>query len=191
MIGWSAGGRDALALGFGAPERVTAVGLAASVGPIRHVPGAIDQLSSDDQANMALLAHDRAAGLAAIRVASDWIAGDGWEGMFGESWGASDDAVLGDPATLEAMKALTRESARQGSSGCAADDADAFTPWGFSVAEIHQPVHIWCGGSDQMVLRPNADYLATSIPRATLVVYPGEGHLIPIGHWADMLAAVI
>lgn len=191
VIGWSGGGRYAMTLAFSAPDRVTTLGLAASVGPIHRVAGAIDQLSSEDQANLTLLADDRAAGLAAIRRACEWLAGDGWEAMFRDSWGEADDAVLADPVTLEAMKALTRESARQGPLGMAADDADAFTPWGFSVAELQQPVHIWCGGSDQMVLRPHADYLAASISRATLVTYPGEGHLIPIGHWAEMLAAVV
>ena len=77
VIGWSAGGRYAMALGFHAPDRVTTLGLAASVGPIQHVPGAIDEFSVEERAQIALLVDDRAAGLAAIRVACDWIAGDG------------------------------------------------------------------------------------------------------------------
>jgi pimeloyl-ACP methyl ester carboxylesterase len=180
-----------MALGFRAPERVTTLGLAASVGPIQHVPGAIDELSPEDRSNIALLVDDRAAGLAAILASCDWIGGDGWEAMFRETWGEADDAVLTDRVTLQAMKEMIRESARQGSLGFAADEVDALSRWGFSVVEIRQPVHIWCGGADQQVLQPHADYLATSIPRATLVTYPGEGHLIPIRHWAEMLAAVI
>ena len=111
--------------------------------------------------------------------------------MFNETWGGADDGVLADSVTLEAMRAFIRESARQGSLGFAADVADAFSPWGFSVSEIRQPVYLWGGGSDQLVLQPNADYLAGSIPRATLIVFPGEGHLIPIRHWAEMLSAVM
>jgi pimeloyl-ACP methyl ester carboxylesterase len=191
VIGWSAGGRYAMALGFHAPDRVTTLGLAASVGPIQEVPGAIDELSPEDRFHMGLLLDDRNAGLAAIRAACDWMAGDGWEAMFRETWGEADDAVLADPVTLEAMKEMIRESARQGTLGFVADEADALSPWGFSVAEIRQPAHVWCGGSDPQVRQPHADYLAISIPRATLVAYPGEGHLIPISHWAEMLAAVI
>jgi pimeloyl-ACP methyl ester carboxylesterase len=191
VIGWSAGGRYAMALAFRAPDRVTTLGLAASVGPVHDVPGAIEGLSPEDRSSVAMLADDRSAGLAAIRASLDeWIAGDGWEGMFRESWGEADDAVLADPATLHAMKEMIREALRPGPLGFAADEADAFSPWGFSLAEIRRPALIWCGGADQQVRQPNADYLAASIPRATLVAYPGEGHLIPIPHWAEMLAAV-
>ena len=42
VIGWSGGGRYAMALGVGAPDHITSVGLVASVGPILQVPGAID-----------------------------------------------------------------------------------------------------------------------------------------------------
>jgi hypothetical protein len=28
------------------------------------------------------------------------------------------------------------------------------------------------------------------IPRATLVSFPGEGHLFPFDHWGEMLAAL-
>ena len=192
VIGWSAGGRYAMALAFSAPDRVTTLGLAASVGPVLEVPSAIGELSPKDRSFVAMLEDDRSAGLAAILASLDeWIAGDGWEGMFRESWGEADDAILADPATLQAMKEMIRESVRQGPLGFAADEADAFSPWGFSLTEIRQPVHVWCGGADQQVRQPNADYLASSIPRATLVAYPGEAHLIPIPHWAEMLAAVV
>ena len=190
VIGWSGGGRYAMSIGLGAPDRVEMIGLAASVGPIDLVRGAVDELTPEDRAAMELLAVDRAAGLAAIERAGAWLGGGGWEAMYAESWGESDDRVLADPATLVAMKAQTREAARQGSAGYSADDLDAYSPWGFSVADIRQPVRIWAGGSDRMVSQSHADYLAATIPRATLVTYPGEGHLIPISHWAEMLAGV-
>lgn len=191
VIGWSAGGRCALALGFRAPDRVPTIGLAAAVGPMEHVPGGVDELSPEERAIVELLAHDRAAGLVAIGEASAWVAGDGWETMFAESWGEADDRVLADPATLEAMKALTREAARQGSVGLAADDTEAFTSWGFSVADIRQPVYIWSGGSDTIVGTNHGAYFAATIPRATLVTFAGDGHLLPISHWGEMLAALL
>jgi pimeloyl-ACP methyl ester carboxylesterase len=65
------------------------------------------------------------------------------------------------------------------------------TPTGFSVADIRRPVHVWWGESDPNVSRAHTDYLAQSIPRATLVTDPGEGHLFPISHWGEMLAALL
>jgi pimeloyl-ACP methyl ester carboxylesterase len=187
VVGWSSGGPYALALGFRAPALVPTIGLAASNGPIEHVPAGY---SPEERAIADLLANDRAAGLAAIGERCAWFAGDGWEAIFAETWGAADDQVLAEPATLDAMKALTHEAARQGSTGFSADMAEELMPWGFAMADIRQPVHVWCGGSDQMVDRAQTDYLAESIPGANHVTYVGGGHLIPITHWAEMLAAL-
>jgi pimeloyl-ACP methyl ester carboxylesterase len=71
-----------------------------------------------------------------------------------------------------------------------ADELDFLLPWGFSVAHIRQPAHIWSGGSDTQVRPVTSIYLAASIPRATLVTYPDEGHLMPFTHWGEMLAAL-
>ncbi len=191
VVGWSAGGKYALALGFGAPDRVTTIGLAGSPGPRDQVPGALDELSPEDQAAVELLARDRAAGLAAISKICAWYADDGWETIFAESWGDADDRLLAQPDVLDPMKALLREGARQGSAGFASDEAVALTPWAFSVADIRQPVHVWVGESDLQVGRAHADYLAASIPRATLVTFPAAGHLFPISHWGEMLAALL
>jgi pimeloyl-ACP methyl ester carboxylesterase len=179
-----------LALGAFAPDRVTAIGLAASPGPRDLVPGALDELEPEYQAIVALLATDRPAGMAALRESCAWYAGDGWETMFAESWGAADDRLLARPDVLEPMKALIREGARQGTAGFEADEAASLTPWGFSVAEVGQPTYVWCAGSDVRVGQAHADYLAQTIPRATLVIFPDVGHLFPIVHWAEMLAAV-
>ena len=189
VIGWSAGGRNALVIGFRVPERVTAIGIVVAPGPIDQVPGAIEELDPEERTAFRLLASDRAAGLALVSGQSTWLDGDGWKTMFAGTWGESDDDVLSDPGTREAMEVQTREGARQGRVGYEADLLEAFTPWGFSVADLRPPVHIWCGGSDPVVGPNHAAYLAATIPGATLVSYPGEGHLIPIRHWAEMLAA--
>ena len=58
------------------------------------------------------------------------------------------------------------------------------------MADIRQEVHVWIGGADPQVSRLHADYLVATIPRATLVSFPGEGHLFPFDHWGEMLAAL-
>ena len=190
VVGWSAGGKYALAIGFAAPDRVTAIGLAASPGPRDLVPGARDELDAEDRAVVALLAADRPAALAEISKNCAWYAGDGWATMFAESWGDADDRLLARPENLEPIKAWLREGARQGSAGFEADLLDALTPWGFSVADVGQRAHVWCAQSDIQVGQAHARYLAESIPRATLVTFPDEGHLFPIRHWGEMLAAL-
>ena len=191
VIGWSGGGRYALALGFRAPDLVTTIGLAGSPGPIDQVPGALDELSFEDRGILALLARDRSAGLAAIAKNFAWFAGNGWKTIFAESWGEADDLVLGRPEVLAALKAFTREGARQGSAGFVADEVAWILPWGFSVAAIRQRVHVWCGKPDLQVGRAHADYLAQTIPQANLVSFENAGHLFPIIHWGEMLDAVL
>jgi pimeloyl-ACP methyl ester carboxylesterase len=191
VIGWSAGGRYALAQGFGAPDLVMAIGVAAGRGPIDQVPGAVGALAPEDRVILALLGERPAAALEAIEADDAWFDGDGWESMFATGWGDADDRVLADPETQDAIKAWIREAARQGSAGLVTDDAIALTSWGFSAANIGQPVHLWWGEDDQDTDRAGMDYLAARIPGATLVTYPGEGHLLPISRWGELLAAVL
>ena len=191
VVGWSAGGRYALALGFRAPDRVRTIGVAGSPGPTYEGPGALDELSLEDRNVKELLTRDRAAGLELIGKNCAWYAGDGWEIIFAESWGDADDRLLARPDVLEAMKTWIGEGARLGSAGFAADEAAWITPWGFSVADIRQLVHVWCGDSDPQVGRAHAEYLAESIPRTTLVTFASAGHLFPISHWGEMLAALL
>jgi pimeloyl-ACP methyl ester carboxylesterase len=190
VVGWSAGGKYALALGIRAPDRVTTIGVAGSPGPTEEVPGAMDELSPHDRDVLDVVTRDRAAGLAAINDSFAWFAGDGWDAIFAESWGAADDKLLEEPDVLEALKAMVREGARQGPAGFAADEVAWIAPWGFSLADVPLLVHVWCGELDQQVGRAHADYFAASLPRSSLVVFEGAGHLFPISHWGEMLAAL-
>ena len=185
VVGWSSGGPYALAVGLRASDRVTTIGLAASTGPMEHVPG-----DPEGRAIAELLSTDRTAGIAAITLETAWLAGDGLEAMFEESWGDADDLILSDRANLAAIKALTREAARQGSIGFTADEVAEYSPWGFSVADIIQRAYVWSGAFDSMVGRNHTDYLAATIPNAIPQTFADAGHLLPINHWAEMLAAL-
>jgi pimeloyl-ACP methyl ester carboxylesterase len=190
VLGWSGGGPYAMALAFAEPNRVTTVGLAASLVPVENNPDIIAMMSAGSRAAAEVLWRNRAAGVAAFEKHRAWFSSEGWEAMFAESWGEADDRVLADPATLKAMKTMTREAARQASTGFVADSTAIYSPWGFSPAEIRQPVRVWGGELDPEVLRAETDYLAETIPHATLVMYP-EGHLFPFQHWREMLAALL
>jgi pimeloyl-ACP methyl ester carboxylesterase len=190
VVGWSGGGRFALAAGFRAPHLVPIVGVIASRGPLYEVPGGIDSLSAEDRAIAVLLRHDHAAGLASIARDGEWLDGDGWQTMFEGIWGDADDRILADPTALAALKTMVREGVGHGSAGYQNDCLVSWTTWGFSVSEIHQPVHLWWGESDLDTPRLGLDYLAATIPHASFVIYPGEGHLLLISRWGELLAAL-
>ncbi len=190
VIGWSGGGPYAMAVGFAAPDRVMAIGLAASLVPVENNPDLIAMMSAGSRSAAEVLWRDHSAGVAAFERHRAWFSSDGWQMTFGQSWGDADDGVLADSATLTAMKAMTREAARQGSTGFVADSIAIYSPWGFSPAEIRQPVLVWGGELDPEVFRAETEYLAGTIPHATLVMYP-EGHLFPLVHWGEMLATLL
>ena len=187
VVGWSGGGPYALACAVRAPGRVPVIGLAASVGPTRLVPDALDSYPASDRAASELLARDRDAGASAVRELFAWYSDAGWEAMFGESWGDVDDRVIEDPTTLVAVREWMQEGARQGPVGFVDDWVVLESPWGFTVAEVRQPVHVWWGSEDPAVSRSHTDYLARTLPRSILHIYENEGHMFPIGHWGEML----
>ncbi len=57
------------------------------------------------------------------------------------------------------------------------DDDLAFTkPWGFEVADIRAPVHIWQGEADRLVPWSHGQWLADHIPGAQFTLAEGQGH---------------
>lgn len=192
VVGWSGGAPFTLALGFGLPNRVTTLGLAAPGSISTLIPGIAEAAgwSAGYRADAELFARDRAAGITAFEERYAWISGDGWEVLFDEEFGAVDDRLLADPEIRAAMKTMVREGARQGAGGRVADEVADLSPLGFSVTDIKQDVVIWSGALDGIDIQMTVDYLAHAIPRATLVTYPDGAHLFPFERWAEMLAAL-
>ncbi|CAN5846649.1 hypothetical protein BH23ACT5_BH23ACT5_09470 [soil metagenome] len=96
------------------------------------------------------------------------------------------------PNVASALATMWIEGARQGTEGYVTGwKATWGLPWDFSPGEVLTGVHIWHGLVDVIVPVTHARHLASAIPQARLVTYPGEGHLIAITHWAEILAALV
>jgi len=189
VMGWSAGGPYALACAYALPGVVTSVGVAGSVGPIDEVPDAY----GDEMLRRATLVRtDRAAAEAATTerwaafVADPVSAYDGW--FFNSPTpDGPDQRLYARPDVREAMDEWARDAARQGTAGVVSDSMVFLQPWGFSVADIACDAAVWVG--DQAPAdRLESDYLAATIPGATYVIYPGDGHLLTLPRWGEMLA---
>ena len=153
------------------------------------MPGARDKLEPDEKVVAELRDRDRAAALAEIRRLSQWYADDS-DAAFDDLGSASDNELVGRPEILEPLRRWMREGARQGSAGYEADWIAEWGPWGFSVADIVPDAYVWWGDADALVGRSHTDYLAKTLQRSTVMTYPGEGHLFPVNHWAEMLGAL-
>jgi pimeloyl-ACP methyl ester carboxylesterase len=192
VIGWSSGGPHALACAARIPERIHSVGLAASSGPLDEVPGEWEQLSAEVRGLVEGLRQGLPGTMEAIERRVSWFADDPDSilGKISTDRYDPDDELLAREDILEPMKVWMREGARQGSAGFVRDWVAEYLPWGFSLIDISHETLVWWGEEDILVRRAHTDYLASALPKARLITHPGEGHLAPLSHWGEMLAAL-
>lgn len=194
VFGVSGGGPSALLCGFALPDRVTAVGLVSSVGPCQDEPEIVPHLPERRRRLVELARRDPAAAEAMIRrdceediaaIARDPEASlDAWPPGTPDS----DRALMADPVIRARALANRHELARRGPEGNVHDHLLNYAkPWGFRVADIRVPVHIWHGAQDTVAPVEAARLLAQRIPEARLTVFPGVGHLGTYRHIAEIL----
>ncbi|EFV93389.1 alpha/beta hydrolase fold protein [Dietzia cinnamea P4] len=195
---WSGGTAFALATAAALPERVIRAGVSGGLAPFEHMPEARAALTPDDlEALSHLPAHPD-------RAAASFLAGNSglFEGMLSvrddESapwtdwmWADSDAAVIADAEKRHALFVNFHEALRQGAGAIAWDNVAFVGPWGFRVEEVRAPVHLWYGDRDGTAPPDHGRWLAAHLPDAHLTVFSGEGHLLPLSHWAEMLRALI
>jgi len=97
-------------------------------------------------------------------------------------WLSMPDVRVGAAATL-------REALRPGAWGYVQDLRVLALPWGFALEDIRVPVQLWHGDLDTVIPLHHGEFLASVIPRATLRVCPGEGHMLLWNHLAEILLA--
>jgi pimeloyl-ACP methyl ester carboxylesterase len=192
--GWSGGAPYALAAAAVLGERVTRVGVAGGPAPTQQLPGALEALDDNDRLALSFLPDDPAAaarqfltgnaellaGLMSVRddEQAPWI-----EWM----WGETDREVTADAALRRSLFESYREALRQGPTGIAWDNVAFVGPWGFDLEAVGCPVRLWYGEQDLMAPPQHGEWLAAHLPNAALEVFPGEGHLLPMRHWEEIL----
>src|SRR5687768_4890149 len=191
VVGWSGGGPYAAACGYRMPQRVSAVGMVSAPAPLAGAPAA-DYLRRFDR-NAA-----RAAGRAPwmIRLAL-WHWGRPQRRdpvrFFEESLAAmceADQQVLSEPVLRGRMIANSAELYRQGGRGMYDEALVLARRWGFDLAQLRVPVHIWHGVGDEVIPLSMARYLARSIPGARVTYYSDDGHHLLYRHWPEILSAL-
>jgi pimeloyl-ACP methyl ester carboxylesterase len=88
--------------------------------------------------------------------------------------------------SLDAVDTL-REALRPGAWGYVQDVRVLARPWGFALENIRVPVQLWHGDLDTVIPSRHGEFLASAIPRASLRVCPGEGHMLMWNHLAEIL----
>jgi pimeloyl-ACP methyl ester carboxylesterase len=190
VLGWSAGGPYALACAYKFPERLTGVGVACGFTPMDR-PWATEGMSKQMQQGIALMR--RLPWMTRLVTAS--VRGQyrkdpekAFQKQFGQSISAADAQVLAQPEIRANLLAGAVEAWRQGARGPALEGELLFArPWGFRPEEITRDVFLWYGDADAVVPLQMGQYLAAAIPRSHLIICHGQGHLLLVQRWEEIL----
>ena len=182
VVGFSAGGRCALACGVARPDAVTRVDVVAGVLPPSWYP--------DDEL-VALAARDLDAATRQLRRHIEGFAADVDATV--EAMGTvpgPDGPIYQRPEIRALFLATYREAFRSGIDGAVHDALLSNVSWGFDLADLAVPVHWWHGTDDRLTPGPIVQRAIGHLPGHTLTLYKGEGHAIGFTHAEDILATI-
>jgi len=178
-LGGSGGGPHSIACAAMLPERCLGSAALVTVAPWEaeglDFYGGMDPMNIDEfkaaLAGEAALREWLTANCSEFRT----ITGPEMVGQLGDALPPVDQQVAtGEWADHEA--AGMRRALEHGFDGWIDDDLAFTKPWGFDVADIRVPVHIWQGELDRLVPWSHGQWLANHIPDSRFHLAAGQGH---------------
>lgn len=192
VAGHSGGGPYALACGHCLPERISAAAVLSGAGPV-DAPGAAEGLTPLHWLAFKIGAH---VPWSLIRAMA-WLffrkaAADPARAIDidARDRSAADEEVLKIAGVRENCIESDIEAYRQGLTGFSWEVHLLTRPWGFALKEIKVPVYLWHGTADDFTTTGMARYMAERIPNCKANIYEGEGHMLLIPHWEEVLGAL-
>jgi pimeloyl-ACP methyl ester carboxylesterase len=191
VVGWSAGGRVALALAARRPDLVDRVAVVATPAPDDEV-----QWLPDDQRREL----ERLGGLAPEQAQAELCKqltaavpddphSDRALALLGA--GAADEAALETDGARARLGDMLGAAFVQGARGLAADIAGySLQPWGFEPADVRARTLLLYGTHDQLAGPRHGRWWRSQLPNAELEMAPGAGHLLLIPMWERILSHV-
>ena len=194
-MGWSGGGPHALACGALLPDRVRGVTVIAGVAPsdadgldflAGMGPENVEEFGAALQGETQLRPYLEAQRSELAEVTPDEVAAS-----LGGLVPPVDVACLtGELA--ETLATELRVGLRTSVDGWLDDDLAFTRHWGFELADLAVPTHLWQGSEDLMVPFAHGEWLAAHIPDVVAHLEQGEGHLsIGVGATDRMLDELV
>jgi pimeloyl-ACP methyl ester carboxylesterase len=194
VTGLSGGGPYVLGLAHRLPSRVVAVSLLGGVAPSHGPEGIAGGLVAVAVACRDLLPVLReplgwllSTAIQASRPVSDVVALPAIRALLAEA----DARELEDDDLRAVFVGDILRASRRWLSGPFYDATLFATDWGFSLADVAAPVHIWQGDADDIVPLAHGVHQSRLLPRSTLTVQPGFGHLGGLGLGREVLEAIL
>lgn len=203
IVGWSGGGRVAIATAARHPELARRVALVATPAPDDQVPWVI----AEHRAMAASMREDPSTAVATITgvfagsgdpTAADDGSNDDGSNDDGEltdlvtgGGGVDADLLAGDPELRGRIETMLAVAFENGPAGVATDIvADQVVPWGFDVAAVGVPVTLVYGDADAVLTPDHGRWYADQLVGGDLRIIAGSGHLVVATEWAAILEAV-
>jgi pimeloyl-ACP methyl ester carboxylesterase len=192
VAGHSGGGPYVCACAYALPERVTCAAILSGLGPA-EAPEALKGMNSTN-----------AMGFRVGRLLP-WPL---WRALFRAWFGdvaahpeilfpgvrpehvLADNEILQIPGILEMCRASISEAFRSGTDGHAWEGKILARPWDFDLGQIRVPVHLWHGELDKDAPVSMGRHVAGGIPGCKAHFIPGEGHLLLMKFWQEILATI-
>lgn len=192
IVAESGGAPFALACAYALPERLTSVVISSGAGPMDR-PGARRGIKTLNRMAMRVLPRKSVASLLLGTLGALYLR---WPDFVVESLLCRDTPIADlEILHLNEIKASTRRmlayATGNGVRGLVDELALLVAPWHFDPRDIPIAIRFWHGDADNTVPLHHARYLASAIPGSSLVVCPGEGHLVMERHLEEVLQAVL
>jgi pimeloyl-ACP methyl ester carboxylesterase len=190
VVGWSAGGRVALALAARHPslvKRLAVIGTPAPNDEVEWIPKPL----ADESARLARLpaqeAIERLTDAFAHQAAAAGVSENSPPPLAMLGVRDVDDRVLGAPGLRDRLEQMLADAVRQGSIG-QVTDLLAYTahPWGFEVSNVAVETLLVYGRADE-IGQAHGEWYAARMPNATLDAVDGVGHLVVYPAWKRVL----
>jgi pimeloyl-ACP methyl ester carboxylesterase len=193
VAGLSGGGPYALACAHEMPGRVVAAAVLGGVAPAFGPDAAAGGASGLIRAFAPLMRRAHQPVGSALRGLVRLLEplADQAIDLFARQMPPGDQRIFEDPA----MRRMFREDlilgGRRNMQALCLDVALFARHWGFALADIEVPVHLWYGDADIIVPPHHGEHLARLIPDARLRIRIGEGHLGGLGASTEVFDAIL
>jgi pimeloyl-ACP methyl ester carboxylesterase len=188
VVGWSAGGRVALALAARRPDLVRRVAVLATPAPDEAVPWLDPGQRDLIEALRGRPVDETRARLTdalAAQVPPDPRAPAAYR-LLGA--GPADEAALAAPGAAARLGDMLAEAFAQGARGVA-DEIAGYTlrRWGFTPGEVRAPTLLLYGAGDALAGPEHGRWWRDALPGSRLEVVPDAGHLLVVPSWSRVL----
>ncbi len=189
VVGWSAGGRVALALAARRPDLVDRVVVVATPAPDDEIPWIDPEQRAVLECLRGLAPVDAHAELESRLhsiVPMDPFAA---EALWLLAALTSDEPALAGHDVRARLGEMLRTAFAQGTAGLAADIAGyCLRPWGFDPEEVAAKTLLLYGARDPLAGPRHGRWWQERLPNARLEVVPDAGHLVLLPMWARVLS---